>query len=95
MNRVRLSTTVDAHSLTRARSLKVGSDAELIDAALKSLIGDLEAKRDLAALDLWPYADDAELAMPEALHDHADALEYHGSIPSDVTRLAQLRRAQK
>ena len=95
MNRVRLSTTVDGQALAKARRLNIGSDAELVDAALKALIRDLEAERDLAALDVWPYADDAELDMPEALRDHVDALPYLGSIPADVERLAQLRRAQR
>ncbi len=94
MNRVRLSTTVDGQALTRARRLKIGSDAELVDAALNALIRNLEAERDLAALDSWPYADDAELEMPDALHDHVDALPYLGSVPTDVERLARLRRAR-
>ncbi len=75
--------------------LAESSDAELVDAALSSLIRDLEAERDLAALDSWPYADDDNLTMPGALHDHADAMPYSGLVPNDVKRLARLRRAQK
>src|SRR5262249_61230087 len=61
MNRVRISTTVDARSLGRARQLLPGTDSRLLDRALLALIEDLEEGRELAALTALPYADDPDL----------------------------------
>ena len=95
MNRVRISTTVDATSLAHARRLTGRTDAQMIDAALRALIVELEAERDLAALERWPYAADEELKMPDSLADEPDALLYNGEVPAEVLRLAKQRRKKQ
>ena len=92
MNRVRISTTVDATSLGRARQLLPGTDSRLLDRALLALIEDLEEDRELAALTALPYEDDPDLAW-EA-HPGPD-LPYDGEVPEDVIQLALQRRRQR
>jgi hypothetical protein len=88
--RQRISTTVDAERLTRARRLFSGPDSELIDRALELLVRRLDADREPAALDAAPYEDDPDLQWSAPA---GPDLPYDGDVPEDVTRLAAERRA--
>jgi hypothetical protein len=89
MNRARLSTTVDAASLGRARELMPGSDSRLVDRALGALIEQLEAERELAALASHPYEKDPDLAWEAPA---GPDLPYEGEAPKEVLDLARRRR---
>jgi hypothetical protein len=95
MNRLRISTTVDGSVLERARKLSGVRDAEMFDAAMLALINQIQGERELEALRSWPYADDVELAMPEAPPDSLDALPYSGEVPPELMKLAMARRAKR
>lgn len=92
MNRARLSTTVDATSLERARELLPGSDSRLLDRALAVLIEDLEGERERAALAELPYDNDPDLAWEAP---QGPDLQYDGDVPEDVVQLAKRRRRQQ
>ena len=92
MSRVRISTTVDATSLERARQLLPGADSRLLDRALLALIDDLEEDRELAALAALPYEDDPDLAWEAP---PGPDLPYDGEVPDDVIQLALERRRQR
>ncbi len=89
MERARLSTTVDAAFLDRARQLMPGSDSRLVDRALAALIEQLEAERELAALASHPYEEDPDLAWEAPV---GPDLQYEGEVPKDVSDLARRRR---
>ena len=91
MSRVRISTTVDAQSLAAARRLLPGPDSRLLDRALASLVEQLEAGREVAALANHPYEDDPDLAWQAP---SGPDLPFDGDVPSDVMRLARRRRRQ-
>ena len=86
---MRLSTTVDATSLGRARRLLPGTDSRLLDRALDALIRDLEEEHELAALAAHPYEDDASLSWAAPT---GPDLPYDGGVPPDVMDLARRRR---
>ncbi len=88
MARVRISTTVDGERLARARALTGVSDGKLVDRALVALLEDLEAERELAALDRHPYDDDPDLRWEAP---PGPALPYDGEVPADVIALARRR----
>ncbi len=92
MSRARISTTVDATSLGRARQLLPGADSRLLDRALLALIEDLEEDRELAALAALPYEDDPDLAWEAP---PGPDLPYDGEVPEDVIQLALQRRRQR
>ena len=92
MNRARVSTTLDAARLDRARTLSGLSDSKLLDRALAVLIDDLERERELAALDRHPYDDDPELSSWQAA---PAPLPYDGDVPDAVIRLAEQRRVER
>ena len=89
MTRVRISTTVDAERLERARALLAMSDSRLLDRALAALLDQFEAARELAALDRQPYDEDADLTWRTA---PPPPLPYDGDVPDDVLALAEARR---
>lgn len=89
MNRARVSTTVDATSLARARELLPGSDSRILDRALTMLIEDLEAERERAVLAALPYDDDPDLAWEAP---PGPDLPYEGEVPEEVVQLARQRR---
>lgn len=92
MNRVRLSTTVNAERLARARQLVAQPDSVLIDRALAALVTIAETERELAALAAQPYDDDPDLAWtPES----GPALPYYGEVPAEVLTLADARRKRR
>lgn len=91
MSRTRISTTVDANCLARARAVGHERDSVLFDKALRAYIEQVAAEQERTALDQFPYGSDPELEMPEA-HDD---LPYEGKIPDDVVRLAKHRRTQR
>jgi hypothetical protein len=95
MPRVRISTSVDADRLDRARRLDLGRDSELIDAALTALIDREEQRREIAALEHSPYEADAELRLDDPRVDWDQELPYDGGIPADVIELARRRRANR
>lgn len=89
MVRVRISTTVNADQLARARRLVGPPDSALIDRALALLLIEIETEREIAALEAKPYEDDPDLAwIPEP----GPALPYDGEIPAEVIDLAEARR---
>ena len=92
MNRARISTTVDARSLRRARQLLPGTDSHLLDRALLSLIEELEEDRELAALAALPYEDDPDLAWEAR---PGPDLPYDGEVPEDVIQLSLQRRRRR
>ena len=92
MSRARVSTTVDATSLRRARQLLPGADSRLLDRALLALIEDLEEDRELTALAALPYEDDPDLAWEAP---RGPDLPYDGEVPEDVVQLALQRRRQR
>jgi hypothetical protein len=92
MDRMRISTTVDGISLTHARALFAGRDAEMLDRALGALIDELETQREITALRAHPYENDPMLDLP--LMESPDA-PYDGAVPAHVVALAQKRRAER
>lgn len=89
MNRMRVSTTIDADAFERARRLLPGPDSRLLDRALLALIDALEAERESAALARHPYDDDPDLAW---VAPAGPDLPYDGEIPEEVAKLARQRR---
>jgi hypothetical protein len=89
MDRARISTTVNATALERARRLLPGNDSRLLDRALLALIEDLEGERELAALAALPYEDDPDLAWEVP---PGPDLPFDGDVPEDVIELASRRR---
>ncbi len=90
MNRVRISTTVDAERLGLARALAGSTDARLFDRALVLFIEAAEGQREREALAALPYDEDPELLLPPAVA--LDGLPYDGDVPAAVLRLAEERR---
>jgi hypothetical protein len=88
---MRLSTTVDREKLAACRRLLGVSDSELVDRALQALVNELEAERELAALESHPLPDDAAFAWEASLNSD---LPYEGDVPEDVIRLAAKRRGR-
>ena len=89
MTRARVSTTVDAAALGRARVLLPGPDSSLLDQALAALIERLEEERELAALTAQPYEEDPDLAWEAPA---GPDLPYDAEIPREVAQLALQRR---
>jgi hypothetical protein len=88
MSRARVSTTIDAERLHRARVLSGLPDSRLLDRALEAYVELLERERERAALDLHPYEADPDIAWETPLAP----LPYDGAIPAEVIELAQRRR---
>lgn len=91
MNRARISTTLDAQRLARARELSGLSDSKLLDRALAALLEDLEEEREVAALACHPYDEDPELSWEVP----AAPLPYDGDVPDEVVEFARRRRAER
>ena len=89
MDRARVSTTVDATVLRRARDLVPGPDSRLLDRALLALIDQLEKEGERAPLVTHPYNDDGDLAWQAPA---GPDLPYDGDVPEEVIRLARRRR---
>lgn len=89
MNRVRISTTVDATTWKAARCLLSGSNSEVVEAALLALIENLEAEKERAALAAHPYGEDPDLAW---VAPPGPPLPYDASVPDEILRLAEQRR---
>lgn len=89
MNRVRISTTVDGGRLTLCRRLLAAPDSQLMDRALQALVNELEAERELAALEAHPYREDPDLSWTAPA---GASLPYEGSVPEDVLLMAETRR---
>ena len=92
MARARVSSTVDATALRRARDLLPGPDSRVLDRALLALIDQLEEEKERAALIANPYEDDGDLAWQAPLGPN---LPYDGDVPEDVMRLARRRRTSR
>jgi hypothetical protein len=92
INRVRISTTVDARAIERARILTGARDSTTIDRALLALIDQLEGRRERAALLGAPYEHDEELTLPDPSIDWATDLPYDGAVPPQVLAMAERRR---
>ena len=92
MERARVSTTVNAQRLQRARQLLPARDSELFDRALGALIEELERQHELAVLAAQPYDDDPDLSW--TVEDGPD-LPYDGEIPPEVVALARARRKRR
>ncbi len=90
MNRVRISTTVDATKVAAARRLLRLKDSRLMDHALDALIERELARREIDAIEAHPYEDDPDLAWEAP---PGPDLPYDGEVPADVRRLARRRRA--
>jgi hypothetical protein len=95
MSRVRISTTVDAARLARARALTGVRDSELFDRALLALARDETIQRELAALERFPYSQDPELQMPGPPADARNELDFAGAVPARVRAAATRRRAAR
>lgn len=93
MKRVRISTTVDATKLERARSLVGTTDAQMIDRALEALIVEVNAAAERDALRRLPYDKDRELDLPAATF--AGELPYDGEVPREILETARKRRAAR
>ena len=89
MDRVRISTTVDATRLARCRRLVGGRDSEVLDRALSALIEQEETRRELEALEQHPYEADPDLSWTVP---PGPDLDYDGEVPADVIELADRRR---
>ena len=95
MNRVRISTTVDATLLARARaSACAANDAELIDRALTLLTRTINEEHERDILIRLPYHLDPDLAMPPTPPSN-DGLPYDGAVPPAVQALAEARRGRQ
>jgi len=92
MPRVRISTTVDAGQWEQSRKLLKLPASKIVDRALQALLEQLEAQRDLDALESFPYEQDPDLSWSAPSQD---ALPYDGAIPAEVLRLAAKRRRSK
>lgn len=92
MLRARVSTTVDATVLRRARDLLPGPDSRVLDRALLALIEQLEEEGERAALLAHPYEDDPDLAWQAP---PGPDLPYDGEVPEEVVRLARRRRSAR
>ncbi len=92
MVRARVSTTVDATVLRRARDLLPGPDSRVLDRALLALIDRLEEEGERAALVAHPYEDDADLAWQAP---PGPDLPYDGDVPEEVIRLARRRHSAR
>ena len=92
MIRARVSTTVDATALRRARGLLPGPDSRVLDRALLALIDELEEEGERAALVAHPYEDDDDLAWQAP---PGPDLPYDGDVPDDVIRLARRRHTAR
>ncbi len=92
MNRVRVSTTVDAHKWATARRLLGAPSSQIVDRALTALIDQLETAHERAVLTASPYEDDPDLAWQAPL---GRSLPYEGEVPADVVRLAKQRRSKQ
>jgi hypothetical protein len=92
MNRVRISTTVDGTRLERCRRLVGRRDSEILDRALAALIEQEEARRELDALDRWPYEDDSDLTWTVP---SGPDLPYDGDVPADVLAEVARRRSEE
>ncbi len=90
MNRVRISTTVDASRLAHARQLVGKPDSQLLDRALDALVDEVERAHELTALEAQPYEADPQLAWAAP---PGPGLAYEGAVPADVLELAERRRA--
>lgn len=93
MNRVRVSTTVDATQLNRARDLGFARDSELLDAALVALLELDEAQRERRAYADHPGGMDPELDLGVTTIDWDREVPYDGDIPAAVVDLATQRRS--
>lgn len=91
MSRVRVSTTLDAQLVLRARQLTQLPDSKLLDRALLALLERLETERELAALERHPYHEDPDLSWEVP----ASPLPYDGAIPAEVLALAERRRVER
>jgi len=60
-----------------------------MDRALAALVNELEAERELAALENHPYTEDPDLNW---VAPAGPVLPYDGTVPEDVLRLAESRR---
>ena len=89
MNRVRISTTVDADRLRQCRQLLRISDSRLVDRALAALLQEIEAARESAALEKNPYEEDPDLSWEVP---PGPPLPYDGDVPAEVVDLARRRR---
>jgi hypothetical protein len=89
MNRVRISTTVDADRLAVCRRLVKAPDSRLIDRALQALIDQIEELGEVRALKAHPYEDDPDLAWEVG---EGPALPYDGEVPKEVLARARARR---
>lgn len=86
MARIRISTTVDEHTLTAARELGLGNDAALIDAALSALVA---ARRSAEIDKSYEVYDRIPLSTPDEwgdLQSFRDALHRPLGSPVDDTR---------
>lgn len=92
---MRISTTVDATRLRRARRLCDCRDSELFDRALEALVELDERRREQAALEQVPYADDPDLDLPAPDIDWDEELPYAGAVPDEVVALARRRRQDR
>lgn len=92
MIRARVSTTVDATTLQRARDLLPGPDSRVLDRALLALIDQLEEAAEKAALLAHPYEDDDDLSWQAP---PGPDLPYDGDVPEEVIRLARRRRTAR
>lgn len=88
-DRTRISTTVDADRLQRARALLTIPDSQLIDRALEALLKEARVDKERRALTAQPYDSDPELTWTAP---PGPPLPYDGDIPADVLRLAAERR---
>jgi hypothetical protein len=91
MPRTRVSTTVDADRLDRARALSGLPDSKLLDSAVAALLEQLEAEHELAALERAPYEHDEDVAWDAP----PVALPYDGPVPDAVLDLARRRRERR
>lgn len=89
MNRVRISTTVDADELARCRRLFGPGTSKLVDRALRALAEELEQERELAALEHHPYEEDPDLVWTVP---PGPDLPYDGEVPKEVQQMARARR---
>lgn len=92
MRRTRLSTTVDATALARARQLLPGSDSLVVDRALVALLQELEGERELAALAAHPYEADPDLQWEAP---PGPDLPFDGDVPEEVMQTARRRRRER
>jgi len=92
MARVRISTTVDAGQWEQSRKLLGLPASKIVDKALRALLEQLEAQRDLDALEKFPYEQDPDLSWSVA---PSESLPYDGDVPAEVLRLAAKRRRSR